>query len=94
MPLVQWKENNVPTYKIPISWTLTAELDIEADSVEDAIFKAEDANLPRGEYLDSSFDVNVDIISQINPNSVFTEEDREYLNMPKDIHIRHKDDNR
>lgn len=41
---------------------MIADMEIEADSLEDAISKAEDAPLPEGEYCDSSFEVNHDLI--------------------------------
>lgn len=52
----------MPKFKIPVSWTMIADMVVEADTLEDAIMDAEDADLPEGEYCDSSFEVNVDLI--------------------------------
>ena len=54
----------MPKYKIPVSWVMTDEIDVEANSLEEAIQKVEESNeLPDGEYLDSSFEVNRELIS-------------------------------
>ena len=34
------KFNNMKSYKIPVIWSVTAEMEIEAESLEDAILKA------------------------------------------------------
>ena len=50
-------------YKIPVSWTMVADMEIEADSLDEAIEKAEEANLPDdAEYCDSSFEVNTELV--------------------------------
>ena len=55
------------TYKIPVSWTVTATMEIDAESLEDAILKAEDASLPTDpDYLDGSFDVDHACIEYLN----------------------------
>jgi len=55
------------TYKIPVSWTVTATMEIDAESLEDAILKAEDASLPTDpDYLDGSFEVDHDCIEYLN----------------------------
>ena len=55
------------TYKIPASWTVTATMEIDAESLEDAILKAEDASLPTDpDYLDGSFEVDHDCIEYLN----------------------------
>ncbi len=52
----------MPKFKIPVSWTMVADMEIEAETLEDAISEAESAELPEGEYCDSSFEVNHDLI--------------------------------
>lgn len=50
-------------FKIPVSWTMVADMIIEADDLDDAIEKAQEAPLPTdGEYCDSSFEVNTELI--------------------------------
>lgn len=54
-------------YKIPVYWTMVAEMEIEAETLHDAIEMAyDDCDLPKGEYLDSSFEVNEDCVYIIN----------------------------
>lgn len=56
------------TYKIPVSWTVTAEMEIQAKNIAEAISIAEDAPLPTDpDYLDSSFEINREIITCVNP---------------------------
>jgi hypothetical protein len=50
-------------YKIPCTWTVCGDLEIEADNLEAAILEAEDAPLPvTSEFIDGSFEVNHDMI--------------------------------
>ena len=54
------------TYTIPCSWQMYGTLEIEADSLEQAIEKAEDDStaLPtEGTYVDASFDVDREMAS-------------------------------
>ncbi len=54
------------TYTIPCSWQMYGTLEIEADSLEQAIEKAEDDStaLPtEGAYVDASFDVDREMAS-------------------------------
>ena len=41
---------------------MIADMVIEAETLEDAISEAECADLPEGEYCDSSFEVNHDLV--------------------------------
>ena len=62
------------TYKIPVSWTVTATMEIDAESLEDAILKAEDASLPTDpDYLEGSFSVDHACIEYLNENGVGVE---------------------
>lgn len=50
-------------FKIPVSWTMIADMVVEADNLADAIRRAEVADLPDGaEYCDSSFEVNTELL--------------------------------
>jgi len=53
----------MPKFKIPVSWTMVADMVIEAETLEDAIHEAEDGELPEGEYCDSSFEINHDLLN-------------------------------
>lgn len=45
-------------YTATLEWTVTADVEVEADSVEDAIEKAKELPLPeKGEYMDGTFNV-------------------------------------
>lgn len=54
---------------IPVTWTVCAEMEIEAESLEDAKLEAENAELPtESSYVDGSFEVNTDeMIFCLNP---------------------------
>jgi hypothetical protein len=49
-------------FRIPVSWTMIADMIVEAETLEAAILIAEEANLPEGTYCDSSFEVNTELI--------------------------------
>ena len=49
-------------FRIPVSWTMIGDMIVEAETLEAAILIAEEANLPEGEYCDSSFEVNTELI--------------------------------
>lgn len=51
-------------FKLPVQWMMTADMEIEADTLSEAIAKAGDAPLPDGEYLDSSFEVNHEVLNE------------------------------
>lgn len=47
------------TYRIPVSWTVTATMEIEAESLEEAVLIAEDSPLPTDSYyVESSFQID------------------------------------
>lgn len=49
------------TYKIPMVWQMYGYVEIEADSLDEAIQQAQDAPLPEnGSYVEGSFDVDGD----------------------------------
>lgn len=55
------------TYKIPVSWSVMATMEIEADSLAEAIEKADDASLPTDpDYMEGSFEINREIIPCVN----------------------------
>lgn len=51
-------------YKIPCSWQVYGYMDIEADSLDEAISIAEDDStpLPDGNYVDGSFEIDNNMI--------------------------------
>lgn len=56
-------------YTIPCVWQNYGHMNIEADSLEEAIEKANgpDEELPRGEYVEGSFEVDRDVLLDWNP---------------------------
>ena len=47
------------TYKIPVVWQMYGYVEVEAESMSEAVNKAYDAPLPdNGEYLETSFEVD------------------------------------
>lgn len=71
------KLNNMKTYKIPCTWQMYGLYHIEADSLKEALEKAEDANLPTdADYLDGSFEINSEMIPFYNK---LTEEEKENI---------------
>lgn len=55
-------------FKVAVEWVMTANLIIEAETLEDAILQVEDMpDLPdNGDYLDSSFEVNHEVTRELN----------------------------
>jgi hypothetical protein len=45
-------------YRILTSWTVSGIIYIEADSIEEAILRSDNENLPHGEYVEDSFRVD------------------------------------
>ena len=59
------------TYKIPCSWEVHSWVDVEADSIGDAITKAESDDFPipiEADYIEGSFEVDHDIAEEYNDN--------------------------
>jgi hypothetical protein len=55
------------TYKIPVSWEVYGSLEIQANSLDEAIMIAEDSCLPlNGEYIEGSFCIDHEVISEHN----------------------------
>ena len=55
------------TYKIPVSWEVYGCLEIQANSLDEAIEMAEDSALPQnGEYIEGSFSIDHEVIPEHN----------------------------
>ena len=60
-PIENNKEPFLKKYQIPVEWVMVGFVEVEADSLEEAISKArENRGLPHGEYLQSSYRVQED----------------------------------
>ena len=60
------------TFEVPVVWTMCDTLQIEADTIEDAIAKAQSMVLPKGHYLEDSFEVDIDEVCEAE-NAMETE---------------------
>lgn len=59
------------TYRIPCTWTVCGVMEVEADSLKNAITKAEDEPLPKeSDYIDGSFSVNREMLDYYNENGI------------------------
>ena len=54
-------------YKIPCSWEMYGYMMVEAESLEEAVRKAEeDLPLPKGKYVDGSFVIDEQMLEELN----------------------------
>lgn len=53
-------------YTIPCSWQMYGYTKVEADSLEEAIKKADDLPLPEGDYVTDSFEVDIEMAEDMN----------------------------
>jgi hypothetical protein len=55
------------TYKVPVTWREYGYVIVKADSIDDAIQKAHDEDLPHdnSEYLEGSFEIDYDAVRAI-----------------------------
>ena len=51
---------------IPCSWEMYGKIEIEANTLQEAIEKANEAPLPEGNYVDSSFEVDTEVLYDEN----------------------------
>lgn len=57
------------TYKIPVTWTVAGTMNIRAENLADAIFQAENGDLPDPtDYIEGSFEINNATIPYLNKN--------------------------
>lgn len=55
------------TFRIPVFWTVGADMEIQAETLKDAITKAYDMDIPKnGEYIDDSFNVDRDLAEEFS----------------------------
>ena len=53
------------TYKIPCTWVMSGTIEVEAETVGEAILKAEHAPLPtESEYIEGSFAVDLELLHE------------------------------
>lgn len=53
------------TYKIPCTWVMSGTIEVEADTLGEAIVKAEHAPLPtESEYIEESFAIDLELLHE------------------------------
>ena len=53
------------TYKIPCTWVMSGTIEVEADTVGEAILKAEHAPLPtEPDYMEGSFVIDLELLHE------------------------------
>ena len=58
-------------YQIPCTWSVCGMLEIEAESLDEAIIEAEISPLPvESDYIDGSFEVNEPMLEYYNENDI------------------------
>ena len=61
------KEKILKNYKIPVTWTMYAVVQVQAQDVNDAINKVEAGSIPTGgSYLEDTFQVDNDGLTVFN----------------------------
>ena len=63
----------MPKFKVAVQWTEIGEFEVEANSLDEAIAKVEEnendeypTSKAGGEYVDDSFEVNMDVTQELN----------------------------
>ena len=61
-------KTKLKTYKIPCSWEVYGQAEVDADSLQDAIniVDSDEFPLPQGDYVDASLRIDHDIIPEMN----------------------------
>lgn len=59
-------------YKIPVQYEMMAELEIEAETLEEAIALASeyDQEPPDAEYIDGSWEINYEMLEFLNEDTI------------------------
>ena len=56
-------------YRIPVLWTVSGTMLVEAESLSEALIEAEDAPLPEAsDYIEGTFEINRSFIPYVNKN--------------------------
>ena len=56
----------MPTFEIPIDWSMAKNILIEAETLEDAILIALDDDLKNGDYVDESIRISLGMLEELN----------------------------
>jgi len=65
-------------YNIPVTWIMSDTIVVEANSLEEAIDKADSIPLPVGEYMNDSFRIDAHNIEDMHDDEQIKEEARAY----------------
>ena len=71
--LVNKKNADGKTYRIPCSWEMYGVMEVKAESLEEAVRKAFEGDTPlpmdNSSYVEASFDVDVEVAEEYNPEN-------------------------
>ena len=68
------------TYRIPVYWTMYDTMEVEANSLKEAINMAIDTlPLPDGEFVDGSFTIEMETLNEIYPEEIRDEKINDLL---------------
>ena len=66
-------------YKIPVYWTMFDTMEVEAESLKEAMETIDKMPLPEGIYVDGSFTIEMDTLNEIYPEEIRDEKINELL---------------
>jgi len=63
------------TFKIPVQWIMFDDIEIKANSLQEAIdiVNLQYPELPEGQYCDDSFEVNKELVYELNDENGYIE---------------------
>ena len=64
------EETKLKTYRVPCTWQLYGHIEVEAESLQDAVDEAngDGTNLPSGSYIEGSYEVLADDLAMAYPD--------------------------
>jgi len=66
-------------YKIPVYWTMFDTMEVEAESLKEAMETIDKMLIPEGIYVDGSFTIEMDTLNEIYPEEIRDEKINELL---------------
>ena len=58
-------------YRIPATWQMYGWFEVEAENLQDAVDQIEDLPLPKGSYVDDSFEIDSEMLVDDYPDEDF-----------------------
>ena len=68
------------TFTVPVTWYMSGTYEVTANNLDEAIEKVLGgadlcSKLPKGDYIDDSMEVNMDLVRELNPSSWFPKDE-------------------